>query len=75
MRIKGIVKRWDDKKFWGLVYCPGGVKYFLHGSNLEPGNIIVLGCRVEFEVGTARQPFELAPALKVVVIGDPEGVR
>lgn len=65
----GILKRWDSVKKWGLVYCPGNRRYFLHASKIQSGTP-ELGRIVQFEVGEPRTPTELPTALNAIIFGD-----
>jgi len=62
----GIIKRWDDVRLWGIIYSPGGLRYFLHRSKIASGTPEV-GRYVKFEIGSARSATELPQALNVVV--------
>jgi len=66
----GILKRWDSTKQWGIIYSPGGRRYFLHRTKIisveaQPE----VGRYVKFEVAPARSETELPQAIDVV-IGD-----
>src|SRR4029077_7858259 len=68
----GILKRWDNTKQWGIIYSPGGRRYFLHRTKItsvEAGQPEV-GRYVKFEVAPARSETELPQAIDVI-IGDP----
>ena len=63
---RGIIKRWDDQRHFGIVYATEGKRYFL--------NIIMvieatpeLFRKVTFDIGVARRPEELEQALNVRV--------
>lgn len=62
----GIIKKWNDQQGWGIVYCPGERKFFIHAKNVVQGNPR-LYARVTFDIGTPRNPRELTPAINIVV--------
>jgi hypothetical protein len=62
----GIIKRWHPERSWGLIYCPGDQRFFLHTSKIISGSPELFR-RVEFEVAPPRNPSELPQAVKVVV--------
>lgn len=62
--MKGIIKRWE--RTWGIIYCPGGVRYFLHAANVKSGTP-ALDYFVQFEVGPPRREGELPMALQAVI--------
>jgi len=62
----GIIKKWNDPQKWGIIYCPGGRKFFLHSRSVVSGTP-QLYSRVKFEVGVPRNQFELPPAVNVTV--------
>jgi len=62
----GIIKRWDSVRLWGIIYSPGGLRYFLHRSKITSGTPEV-GRFAKFEIGPARSAIELPQALNVIV--------
>jgi cold shock CspA family protein len=62
----GIIKQWNSARRFGIIFCSGGRRYFLHHSKIVSGNP-VLGSRVRFDIGPRRSPVDLESALNVVV--------
>jgi len=62
----GIIKRWDAFKHWGIIYCPGDLRFFLHDSQIIQGSP-ALFASVEFDIAPARNPAELQRAVNVKV--------
>jgi hypothetical protein len=64
--MTGIIKRWDARKRWGIIYCPNDVRFFLHANQVVQG-IPKLFASVDFDIAPARNPAELQPAINVKV--------
>jgi hypothetical protein len=62
----GIIKRWDSTRLWGIIYSPGGLRYFLHHTKVTAGKPEI-GRYVTFEIGLARSATELPAAIDVRV--------
>lgn len=62
----GILKQWDNDRRFGIIYCSGNRRFFLHVTNVVAGTPALFH-RVTFDVGPARHPTELAPALNAVI--------
>lgn len=62
----GIIKRWNAERGWGLIYAPGGRRFFLHVSKIISGTPELFR-RVTFDVGERRNPQELPPGINVAV--------
>jgi cold shock CspA family protein len=64
----GILKQWNPAKRWGIIYCTGERRFFLHASKIVRGTPELFH-RVEFEIAPPRNPQELPQAVSAI-IGD-----
>lgn len=64
----GIIKKWNEQQGWGIIYCPGDRRFFLHANRVIKGSPKLFS-RVTFEIGPPRNSTELPPAINVVVGG------
>jgi hypothetical protein len=62
----GIIKKWDDQQQWGIIYCPGQRRFFIHAKAVVSGTPKLFS-RVTFDVGVPRSPVDLPPAINVTV--------
>jgi len=62
----GIIKQWHPDRNWGLICSVGDRRFFFHASKVIKGTPELFR-RVEFEIGIARNPAELLPAINITV--------
>jgi hypothetical protein len=62
VRCSGILHRFNGT--WGIIFCPGGGKYFYHTSGTRSGQP-QNGARCSFDIGPPRSPAELPMAIGV----------
>lgn len=62
--LRGIIKQWNAERRYGIIYAPGGKRYFLHISKVIEGSPELFRVAA-FDIGPARSPEDLEQALNV----------
>jgi cold shock protein len=80
----GIVAKWDDERGFGFIARTGDSDVFVHAKQLRGTVHLILGQKVEFEVGTDRlgracaisvTPIEMAAAIGMAAARRPRAFK